>query len=203
MDNFNFKNQGFIYSWGDFKSKRYYGLHEGLDFSNVKKGEAVFAEIAGVLDFKGFVKGYGNLLRIKTDLFYKNKNLKGIIIYSEYGHLFDFEQFNANYIPKNHKIGKIGASGACQYFDKIEKKWKFVSLNDQKNIYDNKGVHLHFDIYINNNEKTEDFLQNIINTLNINEKDLILKQWGKIYLNPKHFLNYYYNFIEKEENNGV
>ncbi len=200
MDIFNFKNKGFIYSWGDFKSSRYYGFHEGVDFSNVKKGDPVFCEIAGVLDFKGIMNSFGKTIRIKTDLTNIKKEYKNLTIYMIYAHLFDFEQFDSNFIPKGYKIGKVGNSGDCMYYNLKKCKWVKVTKKEQNDEKCSNGTHLHFDVIINQNENTNFFIQDFVNYFKLNEMDLVLKQYFNIYLNPKYILKFLNDLINRNIN---
>ncbi len=195
-----FINKGDILSWGEFRDVRFYGLHEGVDFSNVLKGDSVYAEFSGVLDFKGIMNSYGKVIRIRRDLMTVKKEYKGLTIYMVYAHLFDFEQFNTDYIPEGYRIGKVGNSGDCMYYNFEKCEWVKVTKKEQNDEKCSNGTHLHFDVIINQNENTNFFIQDFVNYFNLDEMDLVLKQYFNIYLNPKYILKFLNDLINRNIN---
>jgi len=183
-------NNGEIKDFGKFCVPRYYGKHEGVDVSG-KKTDPIYCELNGVLSSVEYEKGYGNVVRIYTNLKYYNEKYNGIILYHSYAHLFKWNDHIKDLpIQQGIVIAQMGNSGACQTFDMSKKEWRFVTNGEANDPNNQNGVHLHFDCFVFEKNHPEELIRDMQNKTGLKTEEIMLKQWNKIYLNPVILLKF-------------
>ena len=91
-------NENFQYTSGF--GPRWVTMHYGTDMA-AKHGSAILATADGVINFAGWEKGYGKLIKIKHDFGYETR----------YAHLSKISVSVGQRISQGDRIGKMGNTG--------------------------------------------------------------------------------------------
>jgi len=174
----------------NFLDKRYYGLHEGVDYAGSKhfKVENIFD---GTIYQQYYSQYSGNTLILQHNTKYFGFDFEEIF-FSYYCHLFRPEMITENFLKCGKHLGYFGNSGKTltMYLEngKVGKEWREISENEKNNEFCDYGVHLHLSVFQGLHENK------LINELGLQNNTLkqkmnyngIIRDWT--FIDPVKFL---------------
>lgn len=188
------KNYIFLKREGD-KDIFITGKHEGVDYSSsINKKQLIYNETRGVIEDIGYLKNsYGNRVLVKTNISKFGKMFENDNVFFLYGHLdkVDSKIKVGKIIERGEVIGNMGNSGYC--LTRLDSKGNFINtyrrVTEVESLDENfiGGVHLHLSVFFFSSDLSKRLL------ILIKDKDNIIFQFGKYWINPIVFLELYNN----------
>lgn len=187
------KENGFNQS-APFRQQRDNYFHTAIDYNHklYKKAE-IKQNLNGVLYGILKEKFFGNML-----IFKHNSKFRGGVddlFYSAYCHLDRFDESifkkHGKLVKAGELLGFMGNTGKSLTFDSDLEEWRELTIQEQEDPKESKGVHLHLMYY--------QFIKKNLKSRLIKEMELKIPlspndyfwQWNRMYINPLKIYEYF------------